>query len=98
MNVNSTMKIKGGNKMITTSSEAVNTMTSYVNSFTCDYDEFAEKMGMEHPTLQQNFTKLCCAWLKHLATTDYWDARNKASVDFAKSIKDELSNVVLPTV
>ena len=84
--------------MITTSSEAVNTMTSYVNSFTSDYDEFAEKMGMEHPTLQQNFTKLCCAWLKHLATTDYWDARNKASVDFAKSIKDELSNVVLPTV
>ena len=90
--------MKGDNKMVTTSSEAVNTMTSYVNSFTCDYDEFAQKMGMEHPTLQQNFTKLCCAWLRHLATTDYWDARNKASVDFAKSIKDELSNAVLPTV
>ena len=83
--------------MITTT-EAVNTMTSYVNSFICDYDEFAQKMGMEHPTLQQNFTKLCCAWLRHLATTDYWDARNKASVDFAKSIKDELWHVVLPTV
>ena len=55
-------------------------------------------MGMEHPTLQQNFTKLCCAWLRHLATTDYWDARNKASVDFAKSIKDELWHAVLPTV
>ncbi len=81
-----------------TTAEAVNTMTSYVNSFTCDYDEFAQKMRMEHPTLQQNFTKLCCAWLKHLATTDYWDARNKASVDFAKSIKDELSNAVLPMV
>ena len=78
--------------------EAVNTMTDYVNSFNCDYNEFAQKMGMEHPTLQQNFTKLCCAWLKHLATTDYWDARNKASVDFAKSIKDELWHVVLPTV
>ena len=78
--------------------EVVNTMTDYVNSFNCDYDEFAEKMGMEHPTLQQDFTKLCCAWLKHLATTDYWDARNKASVDFAKSIKDELWHVVLPTV
>ena len=90
--------MKGDNTMITTSSEAVNTMTSYVNSFTCDYDEFAEKMGMEHPTLQQNCTKLCCAWLKHLATTDYWDARNKASVEFAKSIKDELSRVALPTV
>ena len=78
--------------------EVVNTMTDYVNSFNCDYDEFAEKMGMEHPTLQQDFTKLCCAWLKHLATTDYWDAQNKASVDFAKSIKDELWHVVLPTV
>ena len=78
--------------------EAVNTMTDYVNSFNCDYDEFAQKMGMEHPTLQENFTKLCCAWLKHLATTDYWDARNKASVDFAKSIKDKLWHVVLPTV
>ena len=78
--------------------EAVNTMTDYVNSFNCDYDEFAQKMGMKHPTLQQNFTKLCCAWLRHLATTDYWDARNKASVDFAKSIKDELWHVVLPTV
>ena len=78
--------------------EAVNTMTDYVNSFNCDYNEFAQKMGMEHPTLQQNFTKLCCAWLKHLATTDYWHARNKASVDFAKSIKDELWHVVLPTV
>ena len=78
--------------------EAVNTMTDYVNSFNCDYDEFAQKMGMEHPTLQQNFTKLCCAWLRHLATTDYWGGRNKASVDFAKSIKDELWHVVLPTV
>ena len=78
--------------------EAVNTMTDYVNSFNCDYDEFAQKMGMEHSTLQQNFTKLCCAWLRHLATKEDWDARNKASVDFAKSIKDELWHVVLPTV
>lgn len=83
---------------MTTTSEAVITMTNYVNSFTCDYDEFAKKMGIEHPTLQQNFTKLCCAWLRHLATTDYYDARNQASVDFAKSIKDELWHVVLPTV
>ena len=84
--------------MVTTIYEAVDTMTNYVNSFNCDYDEFAQKMGMEHPTLQQNFTKLCCAWLRYLATTDYWDARNKASVDFAKSIKDELWHVVLPMV
>ena len=83
---------------MTTTSEAVITMTNYVNSFTCNYEEFVQKMGIEHPTLQQNFTTLCCAWLRHLATTDYWDARNKASVDFAKSIKDELWHAVLPTV
>lgn len=78
--------------------EAVDTMTSYVNCMTCDYDEFAEKMGMEHPTLQQNFTKLCCAWLRHLATTEYYDDRNIASVKFAKSIKEQLWKVVLPTI
>ena len=32
--------------MITTT-EAVDTMTSYVNSFICDYDEFAQKMGVD---------------------------------------------------
>ena len=83
---------------MTTINDAVNTMSNYVNNMSCDYNEFAKKMGMEHPTLQQNFTKLCCAWLKYLATTEYYDDRNIASVKFAQSIKDELQNAALPMI
>lgn len=78
--------------------DAVETMSDYVNNMSCDYDDFAQRFGLEHPTIQQNFTKLCCAWLRYLATTEYYDARNIASVKFAKSIKDELWHVVLPTI
>ena len=78
--------------------EAVNTVSDYVNSFSCDYDGFAKRMGMEHRTLQQNFTKLCCAWLKYLSTTECYDDRNLASVKFAKSVKEQLGDIVLPLI
>ena len=78
--------------------EIVNTVSNYVNSFNCDYDGFAKKFGYEHRTLQQNFTKLCVAWLRHLAETEYYDARNQASVEFAKSIKEQLGDISLPTI
>lgn len=81
-----------------TTQEIVNTMSDFVNSFTCDYKGFANIMGMEHPTLQQNFTKLCVAWLKHLSNKEHYDLRNEASVKFAKSIKEELEKVGLPTI
>lgn len=73
-----------------TTSETVKTVSNYVNSMSADYKEFAQLMGREHRTLQQNFTKLCVAWLKHLATTEYYDLRNEASVKFAQSIQDKL--------
>ena len=76
--------------------EVVQTVSSYVNSFSCDYNDFAEKFSHEHRTLQQNFTKLCAAWLKHLAETENYDLRNQASVEFAKSIKEQLNTMVLP--
>ena len=78
--------------------EIVSTVSNYVNSFSCDYNGFAEKFGYEHRTLQQNFTKLCIAWLKHLAETENYDLRNQASVEFAKSIKDKLDEVTLPMI
>jgi hypothetical protein len=81
-----------------TTDRVVATMSDYVNSFTCDYEGFAKGMGECHRTLQQNFTKLCVAWLRYLATTDMYDLRNQSAVDFAKSIKDKLDTVVLPTV
>ena len=77
--------------------EAVNFMSSYVNG-SAEYKDFAERMSIEHRTLQQNFTKLCVAWLKTLANTEYYDLRNQASVEFARSIKKELDEVYLPLV
>lgn len=70
--------------------QAVDTMSSYVNSMCSDYEEFAKHMSCEHRTLQQNFTKLCIAWLKQLAQTEYYDLRNEASVKFAQSIQDKI--------
>ena len=78
--------------------DAVRTVSNYVNNFGCDYEEFAKKFGCEHRTLQQNFTRLCVAWLKHLSETEYYDLRNQASVEFAKAIKDKLGEVALPMI
>ena len=73
----------------------VREVSSYVNSMSADYNEFARLMACEHRTLQQNFTKLCIAWLKQLATTEYYDLRNEGSVKFAQSIQDKLIGLPL---
>lgn len=75
---------------------AVQFMSNYVNSMCSDYKEFAKGMSREHRTLQQNFTKLCIAWLNELANTEYYDLRNQASVEFARSVQDKLTG--LPTI
>ena len=79
-------------------SEAVGTISSFVNNMGVDYEEFARLMGNEHRTLQQNFTKLCVAWLKHLSEVEYYDLRNEGSVKFAQSIKDKLTDAQLPLI
>ena len=76
--------------------DAVKAMSNYVNSFNVNYDEFAKQMSYEHRTLQQNFTRLCIAWLKQLSETEYYDLRNEGSVKFAQSIQDKL--VGLPMI
>ncbi len=81
--------------MITKDKEMVNLMSDYVNSSASNYGEFAKLFAGEHRTLQQQFTKLCIAWLDELANTNNYDARNEASVEFAKSIKDKLVNLPL---
>ena len=75
--------------------DIVEEISNYVNSYSSDYKEFAKLMSYEHRTLQQNFTKLCIAWLKELSETENYDLRNEASVEFAKSIKDKLVNLPL---
>ena len=73
--------------------DAVKFMSNYINSFNVDYEEFAKEMSHEHRTLQQNFTRLCIAWLKQLSETEYYDLRNEASVKFAQGIKDKLEGL-----
>lgn len=78
--------------------EKVNTVSSLVNSMCFDSKEFARLFTCQHRTLQQNLTRLCVAWLKELSNMEYFDDRNKASVEFAKSIKEQLDNVALPMI
>jgi hypothetical protein len=70
---------------------------------TLDNDEvlaFVERMGREHRTLQQSFTRLCAAWLEHLAflPDNYYDARNEASVEYARKAVEATKDVGLPTI
>ena len=81
--------------MKTIDTEIVEEVISYVNNGNSSYEEFARLMSYEHRTLQQQFTKLCIAWLKELSETENYDLRNEASVKFAQSIKDKLVNLPL---
>jgi hypothetical protein len=81
--------------MKTVDADIVKEISNYVNSYRSDYKEFARLMSYEHRTLQQQFTKLCIAWLKELSETENYDLRNEGSVKFAKSIKDKLVNLPL---
>lgn len=67
-------------------------------------EKVAEYMTREHRTLQQTFTKLCVDWLKQLSEVEYYDDRNRASVEFAKSlmsmseVKDLLDKTGFPMI
>ena len=84
--------------MKTVDADIVKEISNYVNSYRSDYKEFARLMSYEHRTLQQQFTKLCIAWLKELAETENYDLRNEDSIKFAQSIKDKLDKANLPLI
>lgn len=84
--------------MKTVDADIVKEISNYVNSYRSDYKEFARLMSYEHRTLQQNFTKLCIAWLKELSETENYDLRNEESIKFAQSIKDKLDKANLPLI
>lgn len=84
--------------MKTVDADIVQKVSGYVNSSSSNYKEFARLMSYEHRTLQQQFTKLCIAWLKELAETESYDLRNEASIKFAQSIKDKLDKANLPLI
>ena len=49
--------------MKTIDADIVKEVINYVNNGSSNYKEFARLMSYEHRTLQQQFTKLCIAWL-----------------------------------
>ena len=66
------------------SKEMARTLGDFVNGHDRDDDRrtFTDEMSCQHRTLQQNFTRLCVAWLEHLGMDVHkqFDARNEASV------------------
>jgi hypothetical protein len=66
----------------------VDTVTTLVNRSVGTPKDFAKAMGCEHRTLQQGFTKICVAWLEHLASlkANQYDLRNEDSVKLAKQV------------
>lgn len=55
-------------------------VSDMLNSMGFNPEEFCEEMTKDHRTLQQNFTRLCFAWIKTCASDDYrHDDRNRAS-------------------
>jgi hypothetical protein len=71
----------------TQAKEVVINVTDYLNSFGNKNKEFIQEMNREHRTLQQNFTKLCMAWLENCASEEYrFDGRNEASHNVSKEM------------
>ena len=70
-----------------TATELAVTVSDAINSFKFKNDEFVQEMNKEHRTLQQNFTKLCLAWIKHVGSENYhFDDRNSASHETCKEL------------
>jgi len=80
--------------------DAVSQISRYVNGFSREPLEFVTAMAGEHRTLQQSFTRLCMAWLEHLAEApDYeFDLRNQASREVAKEIFANIEYNGLPLI
>lgn len=72
--------------------KAFEEIVKYVNRFGNKYENFVDLMKSEHRTLQQSFTRLCVKWLLDLAERQYFDDRNKASVELGKKFKERLGD------
>ena len=71
--------------------QAAHGMADYVNNMGHSPKEFVEGMSHQHRTLQQSFTGVCIAWLKHLSELQefQYDLRNEDSVKLAKKLLEE---------
>ena len=80
--------------------KAADDVAQMVNPLDFDADEFANAMRREHPTLQQNFTRLCVAWIKRCAKDPEtaFDDRNAGTKEFADRVVDLANDVCLPFI
>ena len=62
-------------------------LTRMVNDMSFDYEGVAQQLSNQHRTLQQNFTRLCVAWLEQLSEQkkmSRFDLRNEGSVNLGE--------------
>jgi hypothetical protein len=71
--------------------ECVATVSDMVNNMCFDNKEFAKQFATEHRTLQQNFTRLCVAWLEQCAEQKKlgrYDLRNEDSCNLGEAFME----------
>lgn len=78
--------------------EKVKVISNLLNTMSFDEKKFCEMFGKEHRTLQQNFTRLCLVWIKHLSTVEHYDDRNEASVLISKEIVEKVQDLRVPFI
>ena len=70
-----------------------------LNNMCFDYKKFAETIKYFHPTLQQSLFRLIREIIYVQADDSrYYDARNKASHEVAKLLKEIIENECLPYI
>lgn len=75
-----------------------NIVDDMVNDMAFEDRKLAEKMANNHPTLQQSFMRMCVYFIKCMAEKTYYDDRNKASVEYAKAVVDNVGESYFPFI
>lgn len=75
--------------------EKASKLANIVNSGPLNQQGVCDAFALEHRTLQQNFTRLCFAWIKKVATDPCYgvDDRNMATLERCKTIHKVMSEI-----
>ncbi len=69
-----------------------NLIATLINDMSFPYKEVAKGLAQQHPTLQQNFMRLCGCYIEEMAKKEYTDLRNEASAEFARIVVQRCEN------
>lgn len=82
----------------TMESNIANCLTNAINIMGFDPNKVAQELKRQHRSLQEDFTRICMAWLKEVAAPDYpYDARNECSHIAAKQMLHPTKYIVITT-